>query len=111
MACNSTGNVELALNGENHSCCDNDDSNCCEDESSCSDKMDCCTHTDDSFQIDQFVLGDKIFLSELSQQIYTATFFSSKNTYCSSLLSNTQYEAPPPLAVENFASFTHLLRI
>ncbi len=110
MACSESGIVQLSIN-EQESCCDENQEDACCDEKPCSDKMGCCTHTDNLLQLDQYIPGDKIFLSELNQQIYTATFFSSKNTYCNSLLSNIQYEAPPPLAVENFSSFTHLLRI
>lgn len=108
MVCAESGDVQISLN-EQGSCCDDED-DCC-DENVCNTKMDCCTHVDNSIQLDNYIPSDKIFLSELNQYSnalhfsFTSELFSENNSLTIS------YKAPPPIQVDNFASFAHLLRI
>lgn len=111
MVCFSSGDIQFALNEEGTCCDDTEDEACCDDETSHSDELECCSHTDNSLVLDQYVPGDKVFVSAFNYPVTSQLIFNSIVIKTISEASFISYSAPPPLSVEDFSSFAHLLRI
>lgn len=111
MVCLSSGDIQFALNEEGSCCDDTEEEGCCEDEAFSDNEMECCTHTDNLLQLDQYVPGDKVFIASLNQGLGSTIFFTLVEPKINTALSITNYHAPPPLQIEDISSFTHRFRI
>lgn len=111
MVCLSSGDVQFTLNEEGSCCDDVEAEGCCDDENSSENKIECCTHTDNSLELDQYVPGDKVFITTLNQAVNSILLFNSLDVKRTTTASLAKSIVPPPLPIDDISVFTHLLRI
>lgn len=111
MVCLSSGDIEFAVNEEAGCCDDTEKDGCCNDETASENPLGCCTHTDNSLVLDQYVPSGKVFVEKINCTVNALFIFNSTPKYHNIIPTAINYTVPIPLPAEDISSFTHLFLI